>query len=64
MKRIYVILVKTEEYTNISGDGYNTLEKAQAFCESRYGEIRQLTPMKYQDIDTMMLYEIHEIIVK
>lgn len=64
MKRIYVILVKTEEYTNISGDGYNTLEKAQEFCKSRYGKIRQLTPMKYQDIDTMMLYEIHEIIVK
>lgn len=63
MKRIYVIFVKSDGYANISEDGYNSLEKAQKFCQSRHGNIKQVTPMKYQDIDSMITYEIHEIIV-
>lgn len=66
MNKIYVIecyLKHNENYIECMGtsqEGYNTLEKAQAFCESRTGAIKY-GPMKYESLD--YIYLIKEITI-
>lgn len=52
MTYIYVVMYKGR----VSGEGYTSIEKAQAFIESRSSKPKQIQPMTYEGG-----YEIHQI---
>lgn len=50
--RIYVVQVMPEaSLGRVSQEGYTSLEKAQAFIESRADNPRQVTPWLYRSTD-------------
>lgn len=50
--RVYVVQVMPEaSLGRISQEGYTSLEKAQAFIESRADNPRQVTPWLYRSTD-------------
>ena len=63
MKKVYIVLCcnKNQRVGLVSSDGYDSLEKAQAFCEGRYNT-RKINAMYYASESHD--YFINEIIVK
>lgn len=50
--RVYVVQVMPEaNFGRVSQEGYTSLEKAQAFIESRADNPRQVTPWLYRSTD-------------
>ena len=59
--RVYVIEVIPEaSFGKVRQEGYTTLEKAQAFIESRSDKPKQVTPFHYRtdDFTDYLIYEI------
>lgn len=64
--RVYVIEVINDGFGKISQEGYDSLEKAQAFIEKRGGEPQQLSPCHYrvEGKRSATDYLIHDILVR
>lgn len=70
--RVYVIEVCREGFTsNVSQEGYDSLEKAQAFIEGRGDKPQYITPYHYRSGETangvwhdFTDYLIHDILVR
>ena len=64
MKYIYIVAVQPNSYIweKVSQEGYDTLQKAQAFIESRSDNPIKFDDFKYQG--TTNTYRIYEINVK
>lgn len=59
---IYVVMYEPEAHMpKISQIGYTTLEKAQAFIESRSSNPKKVTEYLYKSDDLSELYSIHPI---
>lgn len=50
-----------DQYSTTSQEGYSTLEKAQAFCEGRSGNIKKVNEYTYREIQYRIGYKIVEI---
>ena len=62
--RAYVVMVTPEAHiSKVSQEGYDSLEKAQAFIEGRSGNPQKMSEYRYRDEDYTE-YEISEIIIK
>lgn len=70
--RVYVIEVCREGFTsNVSQEGYDSLEKAQAFIEGRGDKPQYITPCHYRSSENVngvwhdfTDYLIHDILVR
>lgn len=70
--RVYVIEACREGFTSrISQEGYDSLEKAQAFVEARGDKPQQITPLHYRSGEKttgvwhdFTDYMIHDILVR
>lgn len=65
--RVYVIEVYQDGFTcHVSQEGYDSLEKAQAFIESRGGKPQRITPFHYctEGQHGATDYLIHDILVR
>lgn len=59
--KVYVVQVIPEaSFGKVSQEGYTSLEKAQAFIESRSSKPTQVTPWQYRDEDCTD-YTIYEV---
>lgn len=66
MTKVYVVQVMPEaSLGRVSQEGYTSLEKAQAFIESRSGKPTQVTPWHYRSTDgnftDYLIYEVRVI---
>lgn len=62
--RAYVIMVTPEAHmSQVSQEGYSSLEKAQAFVEKRSGNLQKLSEYRYRD-ENYTEYKICEVIIK
>ena len=64
--RVYVVQVMPEaSLGRVSQEGYTSLEKAQAFIESRADNPRQVTPWLYRSTDgndtDYLIYEVRVV---
>lgn len=64
--RIYVVMVIRNGFEKISQECFDSLEKAQAFIESRAGAPWQINPWYYRSKDKhgFIDYGIHDILIR
>lgn len=64
--RVYVVEVVSNGFGKISQEGYDALEKAQAFIEKRGGQPQQVSPFHYRAETSRAVtdYLIHDILVR
>lgn len=59
MKVYIVAVVSKAGYDAISQEGYSSLEKAQAFIESRFDRPEKVTPFRYRAPErNYLIYEV------
>ena len=62
--KVYIVQVIPEaSLGKVSQEGYSTLEKAQAFVESRAARPQQISPYLYRtaDFTDYLIYEVNSV---